>query len=146
MVKQVAVAEDAFGAVDAGVVGEKAGHLVGGAGFVGEGGAEDHEASALAVDERPGCGAGVEAAHEILGGGEAGGMEFGVAAGEENGVGGGIRGFVGEGGEEGEDGAGVAPVGQPVGVEEGEGVVTGDGDVLAEGRGELRAARRLRSM
>ncbi len=62
------------------------------------------------------------------------GMELGIAAGEEYGIGAGIGGFVGERGEEAEFGAGGAPVVQPVRIEEGEGVVAGDGDALAERR------------
>ena len=56
-------------------------------------------------------------------------MELGVAAGEEYGVGGRVRGFVGEGGEEGEGCAGRAPGFEPVGVEECEGDVAGSGDL-----------------
>ena len=62
-------------------------------------------------------------------------MQFGIAAGQEDGIG---RSSSGDSSASGEKklslGAGGVPVGEPVGIEEGEGVVAGDGDALAEGR------------
>ncbi len=84
---------------------------------VGEGVAKDHVAAAFAIDVSGFSGV-AQALEEGLGGGEAGGVEFGIAAGEEDQVGGG-NGVVGEGGEGRERRAGGLPVVQEVGIGEG---------------------------
>jgi hypothetical protein len=112
----------------------EAGHGVGVAVGIDQTLAQHHEAAALAVDQRAAFGRGAEAVEKAAVAGEAAGMELGVAAGQEDGVGGFVGGLVGEGGE-GEDlGAGGAPAVQQMGVGEGEGRVGGKGDALAERR------------
>src|SRR5690606_8179665 len=87
VVEETTIAEDALGAVDAGGGGQKAGHGVADAGFVDEGIAQDHKATALSVNERIAVAGGDEAGFEFFGGGESWAVEFGIAAGEEYGVG-----------------------------------------------------------
>ena len=96
--------------------------------------AQHHEAAALAVDGGAARCGGVHAGAKSGGGGEPAGMELGIAAGQEDGVGGGVGRFVGKRREGQKFGPGGAPVAEHVVIGEAEGGVAGDGDPLAERR------------
>src|SRR5690606_38547719 len=107
---------------------------------------QSHVSPAFAVDARATPRGLRHALAETAGIGKGPRVQLRIAARQVDGVGSRLGRLVGEWREEGEAGACRLPARQQVLVEEGEGGVAGDGDMLAERRqaGDLRRARKAR--
>ena len=126
---QPTIAKCQLAAGEAGGEWQQAGHGVASALGIGQAVAQHHVATAFAIDEAPG---GAQPVKETAIGGKPPGVQFRIAARQEDGIGLRVWRLIGQRREERQAGSRPLPAIQQVRIGKGKGPVAGDGDGLAE--------------